>query len=95
MKQYFIQSFSKGQVTIPKAVRSSLGIGDDFVLKIEVHDGKIIAEPIVQEQKKYTYPTPALDVSTVFDMASKTKNGKNLSDKDMIDIAKEEHYETK
>lgn len=41
----YIKSFSKGQVTIPKAIRDHLGLGDDFWLKLEVQGQKILAEP--------------------------------------------------
>lgn len=94
MKQYFIQSFSKGQVTIPKAVRTMLNIGDDFILKLEVTDGKIVAEPVVQNDQQHSYPVPPLHISAVFDMARTTRNNKQLTDAEMITIAKDEDSDT-
>ena len=46
----YIKSFSKGQITVPKDIRESLGISDEFWLKMYVDAGKIIAEPV--EKKK-------------------------------------------
>jgi AbrB family looped-hinge helix DNA binding protein len=47
----YIKSFSKGQITIPKEIRDTFGIGDNFWLKLSVQQGKIIAEPITGEKK--------------------------------------------
>jgi len=48
----YIKSFSKGQITVPKDVRESLGLNDEFWLKLYTDGEKIIAEPI--EKKKDT-----------------------------------------
>lgn len=95
MQSYYIQSFSKGQVTIPKKIRKQLNMGDNFTLKLTLQDGKIVAEPVDTEQKSFHYPTPSLNLSQVFDLARTTKNGKSLSDNEMIDIAKDEHAQQK
>jgi bifunctional DNA-binding transcriptional regulator/antitoxin component of YhaV-PrlF toxin-antitoxin module len=39
------QTFSKGQLTIPKKIRELYGLGVDFAYKITAVDQKIIIEP--------------------------------------------------
>ena len=39
------QTFSKGQLTIPKKIRELYGLGVDFAYKIIATDKKIIIEP--------------------------------------------------
>ena len=51
----YIKSFSKGQITIPKAVREALGIGDEFWLKLSVENGKIVAEPVDGKKDSTNY----------------------------------------
>ncbi|MBI2326920.1 AbrB/MazE/SpoVT family DNA-binding domain-containing protein [Candidatus Curtissbacteria bacterium] len=46
----FVKSFSKGQITIPKKIRESIGLSSDFWLKVSTDNGKIIAEPIEEEK---------------------------------------------
>jgi AbrB family looped-hinge helix DNA binding protein len=58
----YIKSFSKGQITIPKAVRESLGIGDDFWLKLAVENGKIVAEPVEKEEDQSDYLKKLLNI---------------------------------
>lgn len=41
----YVKSFSKGQITIPKALREQLGLGDEFWLKLFEEQGRIVAEP--------------------------------------------------
>jgi len=48
-KAVFIKSFSKGQITIPKKIRDSMGLSSDFWLKVSTDNGKIIAEPVEEE----------------------------------------------
>lgn len=48
----FIKSFSKGQITIPKKIRESVGLSSDFWLKVSIDNGKIIAEPIEEKGNK-------------------------------------------
>lgn len=50
MEPQYIKSFSQGQITIPKAFRDNLGIGNDFWLKLYLVEGKIIAEPVGEER---------------------------------------------
>lgn len=47
----FVKSFSKGQITIPKDIREMLGIVNEFWLKLQVQNGKIIAEPVENKPK--------------------------------------------
>ncbi len=58
----FIKSFSKGQITIPKDIRDTLGIVNEFWLKLYVQDGKIIAEPIEQKKNKTDYAQKLLNI---------------------------------
>ncbi len=54
----YIKSFSKGQITIPKEFREFFGIGDEFWLKLQINDGKLIAEPVEKkgsEKEKAAY----------------------------------------
>ena len=44
------QTFSKGQLTIPKKIRDLHGLGDNFAYKMTHQGNKIIIEP--QEKKK-------------------------------------------
>lgn len=46
----FVKSFSKGQITIPKEIRKTFDIKNEFWLKLSINDGKIIAEPIKEEK---------------------------------------------
>lgn len=59
----YIKSFSKGQITIPKAVRKMLGIGDDFWLKIDVENGKIVAEPVEKATDQDGYLKKILSIT--------------------------------
>lgn len=54
-KVHYVKSFSKGQITLPKVLRDSLGLGNDFWVKMYEEKGKIIAEPIEQNQSKLEY----------------------------------------
>ncbi len=63
----FVKSFSRGQITIPKDIRDSLGMSEDFWLKLIISDGKIIAEPITDGQKvdKDTWRKNLLQMSQI------------------------------
>lgn len=43
--QHYAQSFSQGQITIPKSFRTQLGLGNKFWLKMSLDQNKIILEP--------------------------------------------------
>lgn len=51
----YIKSFSKGQITIPKEMRKTIGVGDDFWLKVYIDDNKLIAEPVGEPEDKSKY----------------------------------------
>jgi bifunctional DNA-binding transcriptional regulator/antitoxin component of YhaV-PrlF toxin-antitoxin module len=42
---FYGQTFSKGQLTIPKKIRDFYSLGDNFSYKITHQDRKIIVEP--------------------------------------------------
>lgn len=42
----FSKLSSKGQVVVPKEIREIVGIGPGTTLRITVHDGKIILDPV-------------------------------------------------
>lgn len=46
------QTFSKGQLTIPKKFRDLHGLGDNFAYKMTHQDTKIIIEPQDKSKKK-------------------------------------------
>lgn len=58
----FIKSFSKGQITIPKQLRETIGLGNDFWLKVYVDQGKIIAEPVEKVKDKMSYAKQLLSI---------------------------------
>lgn len=45
------QTFSKGQLTIPKKLRDYYGLGENFAYKMTRQDKKIIIEPQDQPKK--------------------------------------------
>ncbi len=47
----YIKSFSKGQITIPKEIRESLGVGDEFWMKLSVDHDEIRLKPVNEEKK--------------------------------------------
>jgi len=64
----YIKSFSNGQVTIPKDIRDSLGMGENFWLKLSVTEGRIIAEPMEANLDKKSYKDSLLDIKAVVDL---------------------------
>ena len=62
IKQKYIKSFSKGQITVPKEFREKLGLGDDFWLKMYVENASIVAEPMVEIPVKDSYAERLADV---------------------------------
>jgi bifunctional DNA-binding transcriptional regulator/antitoxin component of YhaV-PrlF toxin-antitoxin module len=56
MTQIFVQSFSQGQITIPKKFRDELNLDNVFWLKLFIDDQKrIIAEPVEKTVDKSNY----------------------------------------
>ena len=75
----YIKSFSKGQITIPKAVREELGIGDDFWLKLAVENGRIVAEPVGKAFNADEYLKKVLSITGKgFDPEEINKNRKEV-----------------
>jgi AbrB family looped-hinge helix DNA binding protein len=72
----YIKSFSNGQVTIPKDIRENLGIGDNFWLKVSIAEGKIIAEPLENNQNKKSYKQSLLDIKSTLDLEGQVKNNR-------------------
>jgi antitoxin PrlF len=60
----FVKSFSRGQVTIPKDIRESLGVSEDFWMKMTVEDGKLVVEPIKNTVTKEDYLKKLLSMKT-------------------------------
>lgn len=58
----FVKSFSKGQITIPKEIRDTLGIVNEFWLKLQVQNGKIIAEPVEKTSTNEEYRKNLLSI---------------------------------
>src|SRR5437016_2771568 len=77
----YIKSFSKGQVTIPKEVRDTLGIGENFWLKVSINDGKIIAEPVDEKKDKEDYRKELLSITDVFDLEPDIKQNREQLEK--------------
>ncbi|MBI2008184.1 AbrB/MazE/SpoVT family DNA-binding domain-containing protein [Candidatus Amesbacteria bacterium] len=50
--QHYSQSFSQGQITIPKSFRTQLGLGDKFWLKMILDQNRIILEPALPYSSK-------------------------------------------
>lgn len=61
--QKFIKSFNQGQITVPKEIRETLGLGTSFWLKISVQNGKIVAEPLATETNSEEYAQQLLGLS--------------------------------
>ena len=58
----FVKSFSRGQITIPKAFRDAFGIKEEFWLKLSLAEGKMIAELVEKENDKKEYAKNLLSV---------------------------------
>ena len=49
MQTMYIKTFSKGQMTLPKAIREQWGVGDEFWLKLTLDTNhSLILEPMAQ-----------------------------------------------
>jgi len=63
MIQAFVQSFSQGQITIPKKFRDELNLDKVFWLKLFIDDQKrIIAEPVETQLDKSVYLDSLLSI---------------------------------
>jgi bifunctional DNA-binding transcriptional regulator/antitoxin component of YhaV-PrlF toxin-antitoxin module len=61
---HFVKSFSQGQITIPKTVRSALDLSSEFWLKLQLVEGKILAEPVDKPVSKKAYKQSLLHIDT-------------------------------
>ena len=55
MKDIIIKTTSKGQITLPKAVRDQLGVSVATYLSATIKDGKIVLEPVKLEPDYRSY----------------------------------------
>ena len=58
----YVKSFCKGQITIPKEIRDSFGIGDEFWLRLSINEGRIIAEPVERETNRQDFKNKLLKI---------------------------------
>lgn len=74
----FVKSFSKGQITIPKEIRDTLGIANEFWLKVYVDDRKIIAEPVDDKRRinRKDYLKVVMGIKGSWDLAKEIKNNR-------------------
>lgn len=79
----YIKSFSNGQVTIPKDIRENLGIGDNFWLKVSIANGKIIAEPLENNQNKKSYKQSLLDIKSTLDLEGQVKSNRTQMERQL------------
>lgn len=81
MLQTFVQSFSQGQITIPKKFREELNLDNIFWLKLFIdNQNRIIAEPIEKDESKSDYPNILLSVSgDWFDIKDYNKMRKSIN----------------
>lgn len=71
----YVKSFSKGQITIPKDIREEIGVENDFWLKLSIHNGKIIAEPVETGENKTSWRKKLLQIGSIsFDAQELKKN---------------------
>lgn len=47
----YVKTFSKGQITIPKEFRDSLGLGDEFWIRLSIDQDEIKLKPVKEEKK--------------------------------------------
>jgi bifunctional DNA-binding transcriptional regulator/antitoxin component of YhaV-PrlF toxin-antitoxin module len=84
----FIKTFSKGQITIPKEFRRTLGMSDEAWLKLYIDNGKIVAEPVekkmmVKEEWRKTLLTlPSIEISMKEIQKGRNKVEKRLKNYD-------------
>lgn len=63
MLQTFVQSFSQGQITIPKKFRDELNLDSVFWLRLFIDNQKrIIAEPVEKDEDKSDYLDSLLSI---------------------------------
>ena len=78
--QYSRKLTCNGQVTVPESIRTQLNLQDGVVFVVKGNE--------------VTLKRPEMSLDEVFNLADKTISGKNLSDEEMVNIAKEEKSHT-
>ena len=63
---FYGQTFSKGQLTIPKKIRDRYFLGDNFSYKMTLKDGSILIEPQISDSQ-----TSKKDLSSVLKKINK------------------------
>lgn len=83
MLQTFVQSFSQGQITIPKKFRDELNLDNIFWLKLFIdNQNRIIAEPVDREKDTSDYLDTLLSISgNWFDIKDYKRMRKDLSNR--------------
>lgn len=79
----YIKSFSKGQITIPKDIRDTLGMTHEFWLKLYLQDGKIIAEPVEKGGNKADYKKTLLSIKSVLNLEPEAKKNRKQIEKQL------------
>ncbi len=79
----FVKSFSKGQITIPKEIRASLSLTDEFWLKLYTQNGRIIAEPIEFEKNvdKKEYLKKIMSIKGSWDLTNEIRRNREELEK--------------
>ncbi len=52
IKKHYVQSTSKGQVTLPVSIRRKLGIDPNTLLSVMIDHGRVVFEPVASEPVK-------------------------------------------
>lgn len=79
----FVKSFSKGQITIPKEIRDTLGITHEFWLKLSTQNGRIIAEPVEKTTTNEAYRKKLLTIKGGWlSLKEYKENRKQLTERD-------------
>lgn len=73
----FIKSFSRGQITIPKDIRATLGVPEEFWMKIFVDAGRLVVEPVQTKKLKGNYLKSLLTMKTDWYSESDAKEVRN------------------
>lgn len=78
--QVFVKSFSHGQITIPKVFRDKLGLEENFWLKMELDNDRLVVEPVLDQPKVKKQAARLLTVrGDWFDMSDWKKTRREIS----------------
>lgn len=86
----YIKTFSKGQITIPKEIRDSLGLGDEFWIKLSVDQDEIRLQPVKEEKKmskdewiKRMMAMPPIEIDVEEIAANRKQWDKQIKDREL------------